>query len=71
MWCAAHDAHNSFKWALWFQFEDKNLLRDAYIIVESLRNSMNLLNKYMHAWIASRLSYAADMTSDKLEERQT
>ena len=41
--CALHDAQNAFKWALWKQFVEKELTRDIYIGIESLRKSADLL----------------------------
>eukprot|EP00974_Lingulodinium_polyedra_P029062 2801159-Lingulodinium_polyedra.AAC.1 len=40
--CAAHDAQNSFRWAMHDLFKDKALLRDCYISIESIRNSWDL-----------------------------
>ena len=38
--CAAHDVHNAFRWSMQAEFRDKELLRDCYIAIESLRNPL-------------------------------
>ena len=61
--CAAHDAHNALKWALWFRFDDKQLTRDSWVSVASLRNSMDLLRKFAGEWVSTHLSYADPWSS--------
>ena len=55
--CALHDCHNSFKWALFHWFQDKDMLRDCYVGVESLRNSMGALDRELGSWVALKLSF--------------
>ena len=50
--CAAHDCNNAFKWSLASRFDNKDLLRDAYIVVESLRNSWTTLTSHLAEWVA-------------------
>lgn len=69
--CAAHDANNAFKWALASRFENKDLLRDAYICVESLRNSWTTISRHVCEWIALRLSYADDWSVEQIDQRRT
>ena len=55
--CAAHDAQNAFRWGMGEMAKDKNLLRDVYVGIESLRNSLDLINRHVAEWVARRLSY--------------
>eukprot|EP00974_Lingulodinium_polyedra_P084865 8215129-Lingulodinium_polyedra.AAC.1 len=55
--CAAHDAHNAFRWALHCQFGSKELLRDCYVGIESLRKSHNLVEGNLAQWISDKLSF--------------
>lgn len=64
--CAAHDAHNSLKWALWFRFDTKEVLTDAWVAVASLRNSMDLLSSHIGEWVSSRLSYAPTRSLEEM-----
>ena len=57
--CALHDLQNAFKWGL-SGMRDPSLMRDIYITVESLRNSMNLLSSRVSAWICQRLCFHED-----------
>ena len=41
--CAAHDTHNSFRWAMHGEFNDRQLLRDCYVAIEALQKSMDML----------------------------
>lgn len=54
--CAAHDGHNSLKWALGAAAEVE-LLKDMHIIVESLRKSFSLLHRHLHHFLAQKLVF--------------
>ena len=54
--CACHDISNSFKWAL-NPFIQENLLKDLYIVVESLRNSFTILQASMRKFLIKYLSF--------------
>ena len=54
--CALHDAQNSFKWSLFAECSDTALMRDLFVAVESLRNSSDLLEQHLGAWVALRRS---------------
>ena len=56
--CALHDAQNGFRWGYPAQFKDKQLMRDLYVAIESLRNSADLLWCRLFSWIDSRLRFA-------------
>ena len=55
--CALHDAHNALKWAQHFSSQDRNLLRDAYVVTSALRRSMGELKRHKSEWITSRLAF--------------
>ena len=48
--CAAQDVHNAFRRSLLFRFSD-------YVTVESLRNSVSSIYRYLGQWIALRLKF--------------
>ena len=58
--CALHDLQNGFKWGLKSQVEDTSLMRDLYITVESLRNSMDLLSSQISSWVCLRMAFHED-----------
>ena len=55
--CALHDSQNAFRWAYLDECQDRSLMRDIYIAVESLRNSADLLESRMNSWVAGRLRF--------------
>ena len=61
--CALHDVQNGFRWGMHGMAKDKELLRDVYIGIESLRNSCDLLTTYVAEWVATKLSFRADPAS--------
>ena len=46
--CAMHDAHNAFRWGFLSEVKNRDLMRDVYVSVESLRSSSDILGK--HIW---------------------
>ena len=67
--CALHDASNALRWALAWKFDDKELLRDAYIGVESLRNSWNLLSSNVASWATQRLHIVDNLADSEVQLR--
>ena len=55
--CAMHDCHNALRWSFRVAMSDTSFMRDVYVAVESLRNSMDLLSRYIGEWVALRLRY--------------
>ena len=55
--CGNHDAHNSLKWALHERMTDDAFLTDVHIVIESLRNSYDLLVVHLGNWIITSLSF--------------
>ena len=54
--CALHDAQNAFRWGFFSEVQERELMRDIYVGIESLRNSHDLLHSFVGEWVASRLS---------------
>ena len=55
--CFAHDAHNAFKWSVCWAFNDKTLMRDAWICMESLRQSYDVLVTELPKWLGRVLRF--------------
>ena len=68
--CAAHDAQNSFRWSLLGYVQDKVLLRDTYVSIESLRNSTGLIHKHIAEWTAARLRSRSQRGLDWVDLRR-
>eukprot|EP00971_Amphidinium_carterae_P240484 4774089-Amphidinium_carterae.1 len=67
--CAAHDAQNALKWALQIGTGDAEMVKDIYIIVESLRNSIDTLHMHLSAFVSEYLSPAESvLDSDALRQ---
>ena len=56
--CALHDAQNAFRWGQLQDFQNRSLMRDLYISVESLRNSADLISSRVGGWVASKIRLA-------------
>ena len=68
--CSLHDSQNAFRWGKLNQFQDKSLMRDLYISVESLRNSADLISTRICSWISRMLSYAPPRGEDWTNKRR-
>jgi hypothetical protein len=44
--CGLHDTHNSLKWSLHARTANTEVLKDCFLVIESLRNSANLLHRH-------------------------
>ena len=66
--CAAHIAQTAFEWGLWSEFHDKDLFRDAYITIEALRNSFDLLVRHLGIWLATVISFVPALDSDAVND---
>ena len=73
--CALHDLHNALKWSMHLHFSDAELLKDVYVIVEGILNSMGQLREDHFAnWLVSHLSMVPDEqlpAADELRELWT
>ena len=68
--CALHDCQNSFKWGLLQEFCDRDLMRDIYVAVESLRNSADLISRHIGEWVSLRLRAADDRGPEWRSDQQ-
>jgi hypothetical protein len=68
--CAAHDAQSAFRWGMQGLISDRDLLRDVYISIESLRNSMDLLQHHVMEWAMGRVTFTSPMSASEVEERK-
>ena len=66
--CALHDVQNAFKWGLPGFFADTELVRDCFIGIASVRNSFDLILKYIGEWVACSLAPANAMTHTERDE---
>ena len=69
--CALHDCQNAFKWSMWEDFNNKDQVRDVYIVIESLRRSADLISSHLYAWLYSKLKATADRGEVWVEQRRT
>ena len=58
--CCLHDIHNSLKWAMLQLFECTVVLRNVFIMIESLRNSYDELNAHLPGWLERHLLFEDD-----------
>jgi hypothetical protein len=58
--CVNHDVHNSLKWSMWWLVQEPcGVLRNIHIAVESLRNSFDLLHRYLKGFLSTSLAFVA------------
>jgi hypothetical protein len=69
--CSLHDAQNGFRWGLFSSCRDAQLMRDLYITVEALRNSIDLLSSRLAGWIASCLTFVDSRDVQWLDQRRS
>ena len=55
--CCNHDVHNSLKWALFTYMQDEDLLKDVWVVIESLRNGFSLLQAELPRWLATKVKF--------------
>ena len=56
--CAAHDAQNSLKWSMKAEYDDKELMRDCWVGIESVRKSFDVIIMYLGSWVIESLTFA-------------
>ena len=69
--CAAHDAQNALKWSTKAEFDSSELLRGAYLGIESIRNSFDVILIYLSSWIVQSLTFANSLFQKRGVERLT
>ena len=62
---------NGFKWAPLSECEDRELTRDVYVAIESLRSSACLLTSHLSAWIQKRLLRVPDRGGEWVRSRRS
>lgn len=55
--CFAHHGHNALKWALVEHLGDKDVARNCWVVLASLRNSFELLTKFLPRWLGSKVQF--------------
>ena len=68
--CALHDSQNAFRWGQLQDFNDKFLMRDLYVAVQSLRNSADLVSSSVCGWVVPRLRFVAGRDEAWLSEKR-
>ena len=68
--CALHDSQNAFRWALWSQFTDKELMRDIYIAIESLRRSQDQIKSHIFQWVGETMRVREDQGEEWVNHRR-
>ena len=51
-------------------FSNRDMMRDIYIAIESLRNTADLISEHMASWVSSRLKFVDDRGPDWVAEQQ-
>ena len=72
LWLALH-AHATMptkaqEWNMLNEFRDKDLLRDVFVAIASLRQTWNLVSQYLSQWICLRMEWGAPLDIDECEE---
>jgi hypothetical protein len=65
--CALHDAQNAYRWAVVYRFDDKDILKDAYITCEALRHSTDIFMRRLGEWLVVDLKTHPDLSSEERE----
>ena len=65
--CACHDVNKAQQWAMFAEFADKDLLRDCFVAVESLRNSMDIITSHIGQWIALRVQFVEPLDLPEID----
>ena len=55
--CFAHDAHNSLKWSVISFLGDREMMRDLWVVLESLRSSYDDLVRAFGPWVLEVLVF--------------
>eukprot|EP00971_Amphidinium_carterae_P341469 6480271-Amphidinium_carterae.2 len=59
--CSMHDAQNALKWAVAGECQSSALVSDLYIVVESLRNTFDLLHSRLPDFIRTHLRFTDEL----------
>ena len=67
--CACHDTNKAQEWGMMSEFRDRDLLRDVFVGIASIRNTWHQLTAHMCQWIGTVLTFAeplSQMDEEKL-----
>ena len=68
--CAAHDVQSAYRWAMGEAARDRTLLRDVYISIEALRNSMDIIVGHIAEWVAKRMEFVRPIPEPEAKSRE-
>ena len=68
--CSLHDSQNAFRWGQLQEFQDRNLMRDFFVAVESLRSSSDLISTRVSDWVCKMLSPCPPRREAWINERR-
>ena len=69
--CACHDTNKAQECGMFTEFRDRDLLRDVYVAIASIRNAWNLVNTHLGSWVASRLRYTDPLPEAAVSQLET
>ena len=55
--CALHDMHNALKWAMYTTFQSPELIKDTWIVFQSVRNSFDDLQSHICLWLLQGVAF--------------
>lgn len=66
--CCNHDAHNGFKWGVAPHIASPDMLKDLWVICESLRGGYELLMQHLGQWLSTRIAFDSWDDMDDIQE---
>ena len=55
--CTCHDLHNALKWAVLLQLASKEIMRDCWVVLQSLRQSSRQMHRTLREWLGGVVGY--------------
>jgi len=55
--CSIHDMHGALKWAVMLYMANKTLMKDAWVVLQSLRQSSQQIMRFLPGWVATVLKF--------------
>ena len=65
--CALHDIHNAFRWSLLAEFNDRELLKNIWIAIASLRQCYLQLIRFLAEWASVSMVFVRAYTPDEAD----
>ena len=59
--CALHDLHNGLKWSLFEVFHDPAMIKETWMIFQSVRNSLEDINRHLPLWLLANVAFVPDV----------